>query len=201
MRFQTISTGLATLAIAAGTLILVQPHSQAANDKNTTQDEKLKIQRGLEIVQHIAPAITLNLKGKDPDTVYLGSYIVNSSSCNDCHTNPNYVGNPFVGDPIQFNGTTYMGGGRSFGPGVISRNITPDAAGMPAGMTLDEFTQAMRNGVDVDHIHPLLQTMPWPRFKFLTDREIDAIYTYLSAIPCLEGDPGVSTAPTHRCTP
>jgi hypothetical protein len=196
MKFQTVPTGLAALAVAAGTMILMQPHIQAANDKNTTQDEKLKIQIG----QQIVPAISLNLNGKDPDTVYLGSYIVNSSGCNDCHTNPQYIGNPFAGDPIKINAAKYMGGGRAFGPGVISRNITPDAAGLPAGMSYSGFSQAMRNGVDVDHIHPLLQTMPWPRFRNLTDRELDAIYTYLSTIPCLEGDPGVSTAPTHRCT-
>jgi len=196
MKFQTVSTALATLAVAAGTLTLIQPRSQAANDKNPAQDEKLKILIGKVIV----PAISLNLNGKDPDTVYLGSYLVNGAGCNDCHTNPQYVGNPFAGDPIQINAAQYMGGGRPFGPGVISRNITPDAAGHPAGMSYAEFSQAMRNGIDIDHIHPLLQTMPWPRFRNFTDRDMEAIYTYLSTIPCLEGDPGVSTAETHRCT-
>jgi len=194
MRLQTISAGVAFLAIGAGLFLISSPRSQAANDKNTTQDEKLKIQIG----QQLVPAINLTLTGKDPDTVYLGSYIVNTAACNDCHTNPNYIGNPFAGDPIRVNAAQYMGGGRAFGP-VISRNITPDASGRPAGMSFAEFSQAMRNGVDFDHIHPLLQTMPWPRFRFLTDRDLEAIYAYLSSIPCLEGDPGVSTAPTHRC--
>ena len=36
----------------------------------------------------------------------------------------------------------------------------------------------------------LLQVMPWPNFQNLTDRQLEAIYTFLSAIPCLEGDPG-----------
>src|SRR3954470_24432513 len=136
MQFQTVSTGLATLAIAASTLILMEPRGHAANDQNTTQDEKLKIQIGHQIV----PAINLNLSGKDPDTVYLGTYIVNSSGCNDCHTNPSYVGNPFAGDPIIINAAQYMGGGQAFGPGVVSRNITPDAAGLPAGMSYAEFS-------------------------------------------------------------
>jgi hypothetical protein len=35
-----------------------------------------------------------------------------------------------------------------------------------------------------------LQVMPWPAFQSMTDRQITAIYTYLSAIPCLEGGPG-----------
>jgi hypothetical protein len=195
MHFKTLGAGAAFLTIAAGALMMTSPRSEAANDKNPTQDEKLKIQIG----QQIVPAITLNLTGKDPDTVYLGSYIVNAIGCNDCHTNPQYIGNPFGGGAIQVNAAQYMGGGRTFAPGVISRNITPDFTGRPAGMSYTEFTQAMRNGVDFDHIHSLLQTMPWPRFRSLTDRDMQAIYDYLSTIPCLEGDPGVSTAPTHRC--
>ena len=40
MQFQTVTTGLAVLAIAAGSLILTPPRIEAANDKNTTQDER-----------------------------------------------------------------------------------------------------------------------------------------------------------------
>jgi hypothetical protein len=197
MQLTRFSAGVAFLAIAAGTLIITSPRSEAANDNNPTQDEKLKILIGQQIVP-----VSLKLGSKNPDSVYLGSYIVNAIGCNDCHTSPSYVGNPFGGDPVKINATAYMGGGRSFGPGVISRNITPEVAtGQPAGMSFSEFTQAMRNGVDVDHIHTVLQTMPWPRYHNLTDRDLQAIYDYLSTIPCLEGDPGVSTAPTHRCTP
>lgn len=32
----------------------------------------------------------------------------------------------------------------------------------------------------------LLQIMPWPTFSHLTDRDITAIYEYLSAIPCID---------------
>jgi hypothetical protein len=35
--------------------------------------------------------------------------------------------------------------------------------------------------------------MPWPTFSNLTDYDIQAIYTYLSAIPCI--DNSVSPAP------
>jgi hypothetical protein len=195
MRFQTLSAGLAFVTIATAGFMLLSPRSEAANDNNPTQDEKLKIRIG----QQIVPAIRLNLNGKDPNTVYLGSYLVNAIGCSDCHTNPQYIGNPFAGDPIQINAAGYMGGGRTFGPAVTSRNITPDASGLPAGMSYAEFNQAVRFGVDIDRVHPLLQVMPWPRFQSLTDRDMQAIYTYLSAIPCLEGDPGVSTTPTNRC--
>jgi hypothetical protein len=33
--------------------------------------------------------------------------------------------------------------------------------------------------------------MPWPAFRHMSDRDLLAIYTYLSAIPCLStGNPG-----------
>jgi hypothetical protein len=33
----------------------------------------------------------------------------------------------------------------------------------------------------------LLQVMPWPNYKSLTDYELRAIYEYLRAIPCIAG--------------
>ena len=39
----------------------------------------------------------------------------------------------------------------------------------------------------------LLQIMPWPTFSHMTDRDIAAIYEYLSAIPCI--DNSTSTPP------
>ena len=102
---------------------------------------------------------------------------------------------------------------------IVSRNLTPDKSGMAeGGNTLAEFVQILRTGVDLDHAHPncpantdpsvpqqclfppfngdLLQVMPWPAFQNMTDRQLIAIYTYLSAIPCLEGGPG---EPPNRC--
>jgi len=53
----------------------------------------------------------------------------------------------------------------------------------------------MRTGIDPDHAHPqfglYLQVMPWPAFQNMTDHDLRAIYEYLSAIPCVEGDPGL----------
>jgi hypothetical protein len=40
----------------------------------------------------------------------------------------------------------------------------------------------MGNSVDGD----LLQIMPWPVFHNMTDHQIEAIYEYLSAIPCID---------------
>src|SRR5438067_6096400 len=64
----------------------------------------------------IAP-VHLNLKGKDWALVGLGSYLVNTTGCNDCHTHPNWAngGNPYLGQPEQINTAQYLTGGRTFG--------------------------------------------------------------------------------------
>jgi len=142
-------------------------------------DESL-IQRGFDI----AP-VELNLKGKNRALVGLGSYIVNTGGCNDCHTNPSYVpgGDPFNGEPEQINVNCYLSGGTPFGPFITSRNITPNAQGLPAGLTLDEFIQTIRTGEDPHRPGQLLQVMPWPVFGKKTTRDLTAVYEYLTSIP------------------
>jgi hypothetical protein len=141
----------------------------------------------------IAP-VPLDLTGRDPRLVGLGSYMINAmGACNDCHTNPGYApgGNPFNGEPEQVNAANYLAGGRAFGP-FLSRNLTPQDNGLPAGRTFDEFEQAMRHGIDFECAPddpppcPLLQVMPWPYYGDLTDDELHAIYEFLSAIPHAE---------------
>ena len=148
------------------------------------------IQRGFDI----AP-VPLNLEGKNRALVGLGSYIVNGpSNCSDCHTAPAFKpgGNPFLGQPEQTNTAHYLAGGRKFMGGTItSRNITPDAlTGLLADLTFEQFVEVMRTGRDFDDLHPqispLLQVMTWPWFSKMTDRDLRAIYEYLSAIPHAE---------------
>lgn len=144
------------------------------------------VRRGFEI----AP-VSLNMDGKNPALVGLGSYIVNAQGgCSDCHTAPAYAqgGDPFLGQPEQVNAASYLAGGATFGP-FTSRNLTPRGNGRPAGLTLKQFVDAMRTGVDVKNIHPqispLLQVMPWPVYGKMSDRELEAIYEFLRAIPCV----------------
>ena len=103
----------------------------------------------------------------------------------------------------------WLSSGPYVGPDIITRNLTPDKAGQPeGGRTLEQFKQILRNGTDFDRIHltctqaprdpntatclpppvdgSLLQVMPWPVFHNLTDHQIEAIYEYLSAIPCID---------------
>ena len=134
-------------------------------------------------------------------------------------------GNPYFGQAEKINPATYLGGGRNFGkisgppsPDIISRNLTPDRTGRPeGGHTFAEFVQIIRTGKDFDHLHPncsatrttdcfpskppfdgdLLQIMPWPIYKNMTEHDLGAIYEYLSAIPCIEG-PADPTDPRHN---
>jgi hypothetical protein len=150
-----------------------------------------QILRGYEI----AP-VHLNLKGKDWALVGLGSYLVNTTGCNDCHTWPNYADghNPYLPgqQPEQINTTRYMAGGRPFGADVVdptiqvvSANITPDKNGMPAGLTLNQFLHLVRTGDDPDDPTRKLKIMPWPLYRWKTDLELIAIYEYLRAIPSI----------------
>ena len=106
-------------------------------------DQEAKIRIGFQI----AP-VPLNLAGKDRALVGLGSYIVNGENdCNACHNSggpPNFEykagGNPYFGQPKVFDPKVYLGGGQDFGPAgpppspdIITRNLTPDKTGRPAG--------------------------------------------------------------------
>jgi hypothetical protein len=153
-----------------------------------------------ESIQGLAISpVPLNLAGKNRIQVGLGSYLVNAvGDCSGCHTHPEFVtgGDPHQGQPEQINSTQYLAGGRTFGP-FTSRNLTPEPSegNLPAGMTLVEFIHVMRTGEDLDKAHPqmgpLLQVMPWPAFAKMSDRDLTAIYAYLSAIPpATAGPPG-----------
>jgi hypothetical protein len=154
-------------------------------------DEISQILRGFEI----AP-VKLNLAGKDWALVGLGSYLVNTTGCNDCHTHPNWAspGNPYLGEKEQINTAQYMSGGRIFGPATApiatSANITPDKNGRPAGLTWAGFREVMRTGHDPrDPEGDLLQIMPWPLYRWKTERDLMAMYEYLRAIPHLVDNP------------
>jgi len=215
--------GIATLMIAG--LLILSPGAQAQTA--TTTFDVAKVLKGFQI----AP-VPLNMQGKDPNLVGYGSYLVNAvADCNGCHTpdpSTEYAagGNPFFSQHAVVNPATYLAGGQDFGafpdpsgpfPHIITRNLTPDASGLPeGGNTFQQFLQIMRTGIDFDHVHPtcsgapngkclpppfngdLLQIMPWPTFQNMSDDDLLAMYTYLSTIPCLEGGPG---EPANRCKP
>jgi hypothetical protein len=160
----------------------------------TTQPDAYPEATRIRIGYQIAP-VQLNLRNRDRGLVGLGSYIVNAqSACNDCHTYPAFAagGDPYLGQPKVVNSEQYLTGGRQFGP-FTSANLTPDQYGRPAGLTLAEFINTIRTGLDPDGprppLPPLLQVMPWPVYAEMSNRELRAIYEYLRAIPSRPDNP------------
>ena len=184
----------AMVAIVLAGILISTPRVQANEDGDHQSASDSRIKQGFKI----AP-VNLNLVGKNRALVGLGSYIVNAQgACNDCHTWPSYTagGDPFMGQSKQVNVAGYMAGGRVFFGPVVSRNLTPDKTGLAlGGASFEEFLSIIRTGVDPDHAHPqlgpFLQVMPWPVYQDMTDHDLRAIYEYLSAIPCVEGEPGL----------
>jgi hypothetical protein len=226
----------ALCSVLVFTVLLVSASFMRVRADDDRDSEQSKIRIGFEI----AP-VHLNLAGKNPALVGLGSYIVNAQGdCNGCHTaggppNFNYAAghNPYFLNqgPKKTDPTVYLAGGSDFGPAIplppgqyagpdiIARNLTPDKTGRAeGGNTLEQFKQIIRTGIDLDGVHPTctslsptpapancipapvdgsrLQVMPWPTFQDMSDHEIEAMYEYLSAIPCVEGGPG---EPPNRC--
>jgi hypothetical protein len=156
-----------------------------------TDDDADRVKIGFQL----AP-VPLAMHHLDPNLVGLGSYIVNvEAGCNDCHTNPPWAAghDPTKGQTPEVNAAGYLAGGMSFGP-FISRNITPDEHGLPAGLTFPQFVSMLRTGIDPDHVHPeispLLQVMPWAYYRKMTPRDLLAVYDYLRTIPSLPSAPG-----------
>ena len=190
-----LSFGLSFAALAATVLLLRMPIAMADNDDEDECKGDSRVAQGFQI----AP-VHLDLQGKKRALVGLGSYIVNAvGGCNDCHTQPNYAtgGDPFKGQQKRINTAGYLAGGRIFFDPIISRNLTPEKSGLPAGLTLQQFIKVIRTGIDPDAAHPqfgpFLQVMPWPVYQDMTERDLRAVYEYLRAIPCIEGEPGEPT--------
>jgi hypothetical protein len=214
------------MAVLVGTLI-ISPRGQASGQPNSGNDEASEIQQGFAIAPVPLNLEGKNraLVGLGS---YIVNAQGDCNGCHSAGPATEFGpgGNPYFGQPTVVNPATYLGGGRDFGPfpgpgpfpHIISRNLTPDKTGRPeGGHTFEEFVQIIRTGVDLDHLHPtctgapdgtclpppfdgdLLQIMPWPTYHNMTDRDLRAIYEYLSAIPCIAGPPPPS--PLHNdCT-
>ena len=215
-----------TGAVVAAVLISVSVSNVSRAKAESNGDSRVQL-------GFAAAPVHLNMKGKNPALVGLGSYYVNVvGDCNGCHsagpaTEFTPTGNPYFNEAKMVNTATYLGGGRDFGflgppsasagAHIISRNLTPDASGLPeGGNTFDQFVMIIRSGQDPDHRHPtcapgminsgcvpfpfdgnLLQVMPWPTLQNLSNNDLRAIYEYLSAVPCIQGADAYE--PANRC--
>ena len=185
MTTRAIFSAAITAALLASAMSLSADEPRT-DQKQDDQSDQSRVRRGFAI-----SPVRLSLRDKNPALVGLGSYLVNAAGgCNDCHTRPSYLpgGDPFKGEPPIINEEQYLTGGRQFGP-ITAPNITPNEDGRPAGLTLEGFKQLMRTGREPEDASHILQVMPWPVYANLTDRDLRAIYEYLSAIPSRPNNP------------
>lgn len=150
-----------SFAFTLSTAVMICGISYAGDNDN--QISPSAVQQGFAI-----SPVKLNLAGKDPGKVGLGSYIVNGiGDCSGCHSFPQYLeqdgpgSNPAARDPYDaltqsvsrqlvanFNSAHYLAGGQCFGP-FMARNLTPEANGQPEGLTEAEFIKVLRTGEDI----------------------------------------------------
>ena len=138
-------------AFALLTALMTCGISYAEEDDDAISSSR--VQQGFE--SSPVPKAKLNLAGKNPAKVGLGSYLVNVGGCSDCHSFPRFLekgntagSNPAAGDPYEgtpstqsvsrqlvanYNVSHFLAGGRCFGP-FYARDLTPDANGQPEGL-------------------------------------------------------------------
>jgi hypothetical protein len=213
VRILGIVTAIGAIALSGSLLGSRRVKAGEDNDENNES----RIQRGLEIAP-VPLNLTGKNRALVGLGSYIVNAVADCNGCHSAGPATEFANNmnPYFGQPGKVNPATYLGGGRDFGPfpgagpfpHIISRNLTPDKTGMPeGGNTFAQFREIIRTGIDADKLHPtctgapngnclpppfdgtLLQIMPWPIHRNMTEHDLRAIYEYLSAIPCIEGPP------------
>jgi hypothetical protein len=175
---------LSAASMMAGSFLLLcaqRPEPVHGANRPRIGNDDARIERGFRI-----SPVPLDLEGKNPNLVGLGSYIVNAQAvCADCHSCPTYAlgHNPYLGQPKMFNIRNYLAGGVPFGPQIVSANITPDENGLPGGLTFDQYLNLIRTGHDPEDPDEIIPVMPWPVYQDMLTSDIRAVYEYLRAIP------------------
>ena len=142
--------------------------------------------------------VPVDLTNKSTLLAQRGAYLVRLINCQNCHST---VSQPAGTDPAQVGWKVtpqyYLSGGK-VQQGVKVANITPDALGNPAGLSLKQFKAAMKQGVSSIDSSKKLVSMPWYNYAEMTDTDVKAIYEYLRSIPALAMGP--ATAPAAPAT-
>ena len=114
-----------------------------------------------------------------PAQIERGRYLALAGNCVSCHTTAG--GKPFAGGVVFET---------SFGK-IYSTNITPDMQTGIGKWTVQQFRQALREGVraDGEHLYP---AFPYPSFTKITDEDAAALFAYLRSVPAVS-----ATAPEN----
>jgi mono/diheme cytochrome c family protein len=124
------------------------------------------------------PNTTLSPTDSRYSAAVRGRYLAGMAGvCIDCHTPEAQGATPAALDSLY-------AGGRSFGPGVRSANITPHASGI-ANLTVAQIRTILKLGVDEGGmpICPPMPVGPLGAYGGLTDADAEAIAEYIKSIP------------------
>jgi len=113
------------------------------------------------------------------DKVALGRYLVDNVGCYHCHSKSLKSLNSV--NPEETKG--YLAGGATLkganGMDIQASNITPDKNSGIGNYTKEDFRKAVKEGRSPTRkLKP-----PMEEFKYLTDKEVDAIYAYIMTVP------------------
>lgn len=137
--------------------------------------------------------------------VVRGAYLVKAMACADCHTpwkmGPNgpepdfslgLSGHPekmTLPPPPSAQGPWIAGNSATntafWGPWGVSyaSNLTPDRETGIGTWRPDDFVKTIRTGKHLGAGRPLQPPMPWPAFSKLNDRDLKAMFAYLTSQP------------------
>jgi mono/diheme cytochrome c family protein len=115
-------------------------------------------------------------------TVEYGKYLASAVyDCVGCHTAGYTSPAAKMGDPNAFAGGFEYDLSMIGGEGKIySSNLTPDELVGIGKWSLEEFKRAMREGIVVGGF---VMRPPMPRYRYMGDMDLEAIYTYLKSLP------------------
>lgn len=170
----------------------------------------------------LLPAFAKNADAPDRgDKVVRGAYLVTVAGCNDCHT-PFVVGpngaepdmtRMLSGHPQDLNmppaprpasdSWPIAAAGTSTawsGPWGVSftANLTPDPETGLGSWTFDDFKNTIRSGRHLGTGRPILPPMPIRMYRHFTDEDLEAIFSYLQAIPAIRNKVPAPLPPATR---
>jgi mono/diheme cytochrome c family protein len=174
----------------------------------------IKIVLLLSLLAVVLLLITCAQNGSKPMTqeemIKRGSYLVNTGSCNDCHSPKKYgPTGPAPDQSILLSGHPanlpvaaipaglpdpkgwVVLGNSDFtawaGPWGVSfaANLTPDAKTGIGAWTEDDFVNAMRKGKHMGTGRDILPPMPWQLIGQMTDEDLKSMFAYLKSLPAV----------------
>ena len=119
-----------------------------------------------------------------------GSYLVNAvMACDGCHTPRGPAGfdmsRRFSGGSQVWDEPEYL---------VRGSNISPDRETGIGGWTADDIKRLLTDGMRPNGV-PVAHQMPYPFYKILTPRDLDAVAAYILSVPAVRNQ---VPAPVYR---